>query len=247
MLKVQGLNVAYGQVKAVREVSLQLNRGETVALLGVNGAGKSTVLLALAGILKPESGKILYRCGDNYSGNKGNGIIRPRGKPHGIPAGQFDSTSGQWVDITTMGAQERVRLGIALVPEGRHVFPTATVRENLLVGAHIRGDNEVEADVERMYRLFPALYEKQRIPAMSLSGGQQQMLAIARALMSRPRLLLLDEPTMGLSPKLCEEVYRFIEKSSAEGLTVLVSGEDGRSLRQICSRALTVVNGALRT
>lgn len=248
MLEVQGLSVAYGQVKAVREVSLHLYKGETVALLGVNGAGKSTILLALAGILKPESGKMLYHFGENNnSGEKGNGIIRPKGKHHSIPAVQSDSTSSQWLDITTMGAQERVRLGIALVPEGRHVFPTATVRENLLVGAHIRRDNRVEEDIGRMYHLFPALYEKRSIPAMSLSGGQQQMLAIARALMSRPKLLLLDEPTMGLSPKLCAEVYGFIEKTSKDGLTVLVSGEDGRSLRRICSRTLTVVNGILRS
>lgn len=248
MLEVQGLSVAYGQVKAVQEVSLHLNKGETVALLGVNGAGKSTVLLALAGILKPESGSILYRYGDNNNADKrGNVIIHPAGRFDGITDAQAGSTNSHWVDITTMGVQERLRLGISLVPEGRHVFPTATVRENLLVGAHIRGDNGVERDIGQMYRLFPALGEKQSIPAMALSGGQQQMLAIARSLMSRPRLLLLDEPTMGLSPKLCAEVYGFIEKASENGLTVLVSGEDGRSLRRICSRTLTVVNGILRS
>ncbi len=147
-------------------------------------------------------------------------------------------------DITAAPAPVRVRLGLALAPEGRRVFGLMTVEENLLAGAHARG-GEPYTELEKAYEMFPVLHEKRRSPAGSLSGGQQQMLSIARALMSRPVLLMLDEPTMGLSPALCGEVYRFIAAARGKGLTVLVSGEDAKGLRAACDRAVLMTNGVL--
>ncbi len=225
MLGVENICVRYGQVTAVHDATLHINRGEAVALLGVNGAGKSTVLLAVAGVLPLSNGRIVYDAGNHTEGGKS-----------GLQAGK--------TEISDLSTQERLRLGISLVPEGRRVFGLCTVKENLLIGAHTVKTG-IQGEIERMYALFPPLYEKRNTQALCLSGGQQQMLAIARALMSRPRLLLLDEPTMGLSPALCAEVYGFIHKSKGDKLTVLVSGEGSDGLRRVCDRTLTIVNGRL--
>lgn len=235
MLRVENICVRYGQVTAVHDASLQVNKGEAVALLGVNGAGKSTVMLAIAGLLPLSAGRILYdgaehkKRGYPFSATGAGGLVQPK---------------DGYCEISDRSVQERLRLGIALVPEGRRVFRLCTVRENLLIGAHTVKTG-VQGEIERMYALFPPLYEKRNAQAMSLSGGQQQMLAIARALMSRPRLLLLDEPTMGLSPALCADVYAFIQNRKREGLTVLVSGEGSDGLRRSCDRTHTIVNGIL--
>lgn len=216
MLWVNNICVRYGQTTGVHDASLALEPGEAVALLGVNGAGKSTVMLAIAGVLPVSKGSIRYA-----------------------------APNTERADLTALGPQERLCRGIALVPEGRRVFARCTVYENLLIGAHLRKEG-VQVQLERMYGLFPALYEKRKEPAGQLSGGQQQMLAIARALMAEPKLLLLDEPTMGLSPALCAEVYRFIARRGERGLTVLVSGEGFGGLARVCGRVLRIVNGVLR-
>ncbi len=259
VLRIEHICVRYGQVTGVHDASLWVEKGEVVTLLGVNGAGKSTVLLAAAGILPVHSGRILYRAdaGEGFGGRQAvSGGVHSfarnaagGGKAESLAGaaagcGSFTLADG-YADITRENAQARHRRGIALVPEGRRVFSLCTVKENLLIGAHTRRDG-VREDLERMYGMFPVLYEKRRAQALSLSGGQQQMLAIARALMGRPRLLLLDEPTMGLSPALCAEVYGFIKKGRNEGLTVVVSGEGGRGLAQVSDRAVRIVNGVLQ-
>ncbi len=235
VLRVENICVRYGQITAVHDASLQVKRGEAVALLGVNGAGKSTVMLAVAGLLPLSAGRILYDEGEQKAGSP---LISVTG------TGGLAEPKDGYRDISGSSTQERLRLGIALVPEGRRVFGLCTVKENLLIGAHTVKTG-VQGEIERMYALFPPLYEKRNTLALSLSGGQQQMLAIARALMSRPRLLLLDEPTMGLSPALCADVYAFIQNRKREGLTVLVSGEGSDGLRRSCDRTHTIVNGIL--
>ncbi|HRE17838.1 MAG TPA: ABC transporter ATP-binding protein, partial [Rhodocyclaceae bacterium] len=174
MLEVTGLSVAYGGIRAVRSITFHVNAGETVALIGANGAGKTSTLKAIARVLEASGGKV-----------------------------QFDGET-----ISALPAHHLVRAGIALVPEGRGVFPRLSVAENLAMGAFIRNDRAgIAQDLEKVYAYFPRLKERAAQLAGTLSGGEQQMLAIGRALMSRPRLLLLDEPSMGLAPQIVDEVF----------------------------------------
>ena len=189
LLRVTDLAVAYGQVEAVKGVSFELNEGEITALVGANGAGKSTTLLALSGLLKPKGGQIVF--------------------------------DGQ--DITRLPAHEIVRRGIVQVAEGRAILTTLTVHENLVLGAYTRRDRAgIDASLEQAYTLFPRLKERAGQYAGNLSGGEQQMLAIARALMAKPRILLLDEPSMGLAPILVQEIFRTLVEINRLGLTILL-------------------------
>lgn len=179
LLEVSGLTVSYGGIRAVKGISLSVGETEIVSLIGSNGAGKTTSLRAVSGLLACESGRI-----------------------------RFDGR-----DISGLPPDMRVRAGLAHVPEGRHVFPSLTIEENIKLGAYVRTDRKViSQDIERMYALFPILKERRKQQAGTMSGGEQQMLAIARAMMSRPKLLILDEPTMGLSPKMIQIVLETIEK-----------------------------------
>jgi branched-chain amino acid transport system ATP-binding protein len=179
LLEVSGLTVSYGGIRAVKGISFSVGETEIVSLIGSNGAGKTTSLRAVSGLLACESDQI-----------------------------RFDGR-----DISRLSPDMRVRAGLAHVPEGRHVFPSLTIEENIKLGAYVRHDRKViSQDIERMYALFPILKERRRQQAGTMSGGEQQMLAIARAMMSRPKLLVLDEPTMGLSPKMIEVVLETIEK-----------------------------------
>jgi branched-chain amino acid transport system ATP-binding protein len=210
MLEVSHLAVDHGQLRALWDVSFTVGEGERVALLGANGAGKSTTLGAVLGLYRPAGGTILY---------------------HGKNVGGRDTA-------------DNVEDGIALVPEGRRLFPEMTVRENLEMGAYVRSKRDAVADsIERCYALFPVLEEKARQPAGQLSGGQQQMVAIGRALMSRPKLLLLDEPFLGVAPIIIEEVMAALSRLSDEGVTLLLVEQNIHRAMDFVTRAYVIENG----
>jgi branched-chain amino acid transport system ATP-binding protein len=210
MLEVSQLAVDHGQLRALWDVSFRVGEGERVALLGANGAGKSTTLGALIGLYPPAAGSISYR---------------------GAAVTGRDTTAN-------------VENGIALVPEGRRLFPDMSVRENLEMGAYVRSKRAAVADaLERCYVLFPILKEKARQPAAELSGGQQQMVAIGRALMSRPKLLLLDEPFLGVAPIIIEEVMRALQRLSDEGVTLLLVEQNVHRAMDFVARAYVIENG----
>ena len=189
MLKINNLNVSYGGIKALQNVSLEVPEGKIVTLIGANGAGKSTLLKSIAGIVSPESGEISF-LGNNIVGNK---------------------------------VYKTVSEGIALVPEGRRVFTDLTVAENLRIGAYLRNDKkEIEKDIEWVYSLFPRLKERNWQYAGTLSGGEQQMLAVGRALMSRPQLMMMDEPSLGLAPLLVQDIFSIIKEVNKAGVTILL-------------------------
>ncbi len=189
ILSIRGLTVNYGAIQALKDVTITVNIGEVVTLIGANGAGKSTTLRAVSRLLNPRSGSIHY----------------------------------QGKDIARLRADEVVRAGIAHVPEGRRVLARLTVEDNLRLGAFVRSDNEaIEADLQAQFKRFPRLLERRKQLAGTLSGGEQQMLAIARALMSRPQLLLLDEPSLGLAPIIVREIFSIIRDLNQSGVTILL-------------------------
>jgi branched-chain amino acid transport system ATP-binding protein len=212
MLEVQDLHVYYGAIHALKGVSFHLDKGEIVALIGTNGAGKSTTLNTLSGLLTPTQGAFSFE-GD---------------------------------DITAVAPQDIVRLGIVQVPEGRKIFARMTVRENLEMGAYIFNDREqIEKDVNKAFDLFPRLAERQRQLGGTLSGGEQQMLAMARALMTRPNLLLMDEPSMGLAPILVEQVFEIIQEINQSGTTVLLVEQNAQMALSIADRGYVMETGKI--
>lgn len=212
MLKVQDINVYYGNIQALKGVSLEVNEGEIVTLIGANGAGKSTLLKTISGLLKPKQGEILYE-----------------GKPIGGKA-----------------AQAIVKLGISHVPEGRRVFANMSVEENLELGAYLRKDRAgIKQEMKRVYELFPRLLERQKQLSGTLSGGEQQMLAMGRALMAKPKLLILDEPSMGLAPLLVKQIFNIIEEINKAGTTVLLVEQNANMALSIAHRAYVVETGRI--
>ena len=212
MLKVTDLKVNYGVIQAIKGVSFEVNQGEVIALIGANGAGKTTILHTVTGLLAPKSGKIEFE--------------------------------GQ--DITKMPAHKIVALGMAHVPEGRRVFADLTVYENLLMGAYIRKDKEgIQKSLENVYKRFPRLRERKGQMAGTLSGGEQQMLAMGRALMSRPKIILMDEPSMGLSPLFVNEIFDIIKEVSASGTTVLLVEQNAKKALSIANRAYVLETGKI--
>ena len=212
MLELRDIVCCYGQVTALKGVSLTVGKGELVSLIGANGAGKTTTLKAISGLLHPIAGTIAF----------------------------------EGRDITHASARAILSLGIAHCPEGRHVFPQMTVLENLEMGAYLRSDRrEIAADMVRVFDQFPRLAERRRQPAGTLSGGEQQMLAIGRALMSRPKLVLFDEPSLGLAPTIVERTFDIVSGIRAAGTTVLMVEQNASAALNMCDRAYLLESGAL--
>jgi len=217
MLKIDNLVAGYGKVKVLHGISIHVPKGKVVALIGSNGAGKTTTLRALSGMLKPESGSIVLR-----------------GK-----------------DISNLASHDITRLGLAHSPEGRRVFATLPVMDNLLLGAFtrltgMRSKGDVDGDINRMFELFPRLKERKAQLAGTLSGGEQQMLAMARALMLNPDVLLLDEPSMGLSPRLVEEIFHTIERLKAVNMTMLLVEQFAAAALDVSDFGYVMENGHIR-
>ncbi|MBP2634779.1 MAG: livF 7 [Firmicutes bacterium] len=210
MLKVDNINVYYGAIHALKGISVEVNQGEIVTLIGANGAGKSTTLRTISGLLKPKTGQILFE-GQNIAGT---------------------------------AAQNIVKLGISQVPEGRRVFAHMTVLENLDLGAYLRSDSkEIKADMDKVFSRFPRLAERRSQLAGTLSGGEQQMLAMGRALMSRPRILLLDEPSMGLAPLLVKEIFSIVKDINETGTTILLVEQNAHMALSIANKAYVLETG----
>ena len=211
MLKVESLDVAYGEIRALKGVGLEVGRGEIVTILGNNGAGKTTTLKTISGLLHPTAGTIMLEAEPLV------GV-----PPHAI-----------------------VSRGVAHVPEGRRIFNRLTVRENLTMGAYLRSDAGIAADLERVFELFPRLAERITQVAGTLSGGEQQMLAIGRALMANPRLLLLDEPSMGLAPVLVEQIFDTISDINRQGMTILLVEQNAAMALSIAHRGYVLETGSI--
>jgi len=212
MLKLKSIESYYGKIQALKGISLEVSEGGIVAILGANGAGKSTTLRTISGLIQPAHGEILF---------EGNAIHKM--SPHRI-----------------------VRIGICQVPEGRDIFMGLTVRENLMMGAFTRKEsNEVHRNLERTYRSFPILKERNKQQAGTLSGGEQQMLAIARGLMSNPKLMLLDEPSLGLAPLMVEEIFRIIKEINIEGVTILLVEQNANMALQTARYGYVMETGSI--
>ena len=211
MLRVEDLSCSYKQIIALSDVSLHINRGEIVSLIGANGAGKTTLLRAISGLQKVKNGNISFEKND----------------------------------ITKLESHDIARLGIAQIPEGRGLFSMLSVEENLKLGAYLRSDDEVYSDIENIYKKFPILKTKAKEYAGTLSGGQQQMVAVGRALMSRPKLLLLDEPSMGLAPIVVEEIFEAIRTLRDDGTTVFIVEQNAFLALSMTDRAYVLENGKI--
>ena len=212
LLKITNLQVSYGGIDALAGISFDVEEGEIVTLIGANGAGKSTTLRTISGLVKAKAGRIVY--------------------------------DGR--DITSMNPQKIVSEGIAMVPEGRHVFDNLTVKENLLIGAYLRKDREsINEDIEHIYTLFPRLHEREWQLAGTLSGGEQQMLAVGRAIMTQPRILMMDEPSLGLAPIVVKEIFSIIRTLNETGMTILLIEQNANAALRCSHRAFVMETGRI--
>lgn len=213
MLQVKDLSISYGAIQAVRHVDFEVKKGEIVTLIGANGAGKSTILKTISGIVKPQSGSIEYQ-NESLIGKK---------------------------------APQVVAAGISQVPEGRHVFPAMTVMENLQLGSYLQKNrDQIDQRLQEIFEMFPILKERQHQDAATLSGGEQQMLVMARAMMANPELLLLDEPSMGLAPIYIQKVFDIIQKINAQGTTILLIEQNAHQALSIADRGYVIASGEIQ-
>jgi branched-chain amino acid transport system ATP-binding protein len=213
LLKVQDIHTSYGRINALKGISLDINEGEIISLIGSNGAGKSTLLASITGVNPPNKGKIFY----------------------------------EDKDITQMKSNDIIRLGISIAMEGRGVFPRFTVEENLRLGAYTRKNKEeIKNSMEEMYELFPRLSERKKQYAGTMSGGEQQMLAIARAMMNKPKLLLLDEPSLGLAPNLVKIIFDMIVRINKIGISILLIEQNANMALRVSNRAYVLENGVVK-
>lgn len=213
MLQVKDLSISYGAIQAVRHVDFEVKKGEIVTLIGANGAGKSTILKTISGIVKPQSGSIEYQ-NESLIGKK---------------------------------APQIVAAGISQVPEGRHVFPAMTVMENLQLGSYLQKNrDQIDQRLQEIFEMFPILKERQHQDAATLSGGEQQMLVMARAMMAGPKLLLLDEPSMGLAPIYIQKVFEIIQKINAQGTTILLIEQNAQQALSIADRGYVIASGEIQ-
>jgi len=211
LLSVSNFEVCYGVISALQDVSVDVDRGEIVTLIGGNGAGKTTLLRAISGLLRPKRGRAVFEDGQ---------------------------------DLTRLKPHEIVRRGVSHAPEGRQIFANLTVRENLLLGAYQRSArDEIQADLDRCYTLFPVLAERRDQRSGTLSGGEQQMLAIGRALMARPKLLLLDEPSLGLAPLVVRKIFQIIREINAQGVTIFLVEQNAHMALTVAHRAYVLQSG----
>lgn len=211
MLKIKDLNITYGGINAVRDVSFEVEQGSIITLVGANGAGKSSILRSIAGVVTPKGGTIEF-CGE---------------------------------DITGKSAEQVVKRGITLVPEGRRIFPDLTVLENIRIGAYLRKDS-LDEDIKWVYDLFPRLKERSWQMAGTLSGGEQQMLAVARALMSRPKLMMMDEPSLGLAPLIVRDIFSIIKEINKNGVTILLIEQNANMALKTADRGYVLETGKIK-
>lgn len=212
MLKLENINTFYGNIQALKNISMEINEGEIITLIGANGAGKTTTLMTISGVIAPKSGKIVF-----------NGTA-----------------------INCISPEKIVAMGLSHVPEGRRIFPQLTVLENLEMGAYLRKDKEIRSDMEYVFDLFPILKKRKTQTGGTLSGGEQQMLAISRALMTRPKLLLLDEPSLGLAPLIIKQIFEIITKINKENGTTVFLVEQNANLALKCAhRGYVMENGEI--
>lgn len=211
MLQVEDLHVYYGNIHALKGVSLEINEGEIVSLIGANGAGKTTLLAAIMNQQTNKTGRVTFLN----------------------------------ADIDAMSTAGIVKSGMTLVPEGRRIFPRLSVQDNIMLGSYFRRDKEIRIDLEKVYKMFPKMYERRRQVAGTLSGGEQQMLVMGRAIMSHPRVLLLDEPSMGLAPIIVKEVFRTIQGLNHEGTTILLVEQNANMALRIANRGYVLETGKI--
>ncbi len=212
MLELHNIHTYYGNIRAVRGISIKVNEGEKVCMIGANGAGKSTTLMTISGVYAPVEGEIIF----------------------------------EGLDITKSSAEQRVTYGISQVPEGRLIFPEMTVLENLELGAYIRHDSAgIRNDLDKIFGYFPVLAERRKQRGGSLSGGEQQMLAIGRALMSNPRLLLLDEPSLGLAPLIVKQIFEILQQINEEGTTILLVEQNAQLALNLTDRGYVMETGEI--
>ncbi len=228
MLILESVHTFYGHIHALKGISLTVNEGEVVSLIGSNGAGKTTTLNTISGVLPARAGAIYFQ------------------EPNGSLPGQASGSPDQGIRLDQLPAHDVARLGVSQSPEGRKIFARLSVQENLAMGAFARTDSTgIDEDLTRVLELFPRLQERLKQPGGTLSGGEQQMLAIGRSLMSRPRILLLDEPSMGLAPLLVQQIFQIIREINAQGMTILLVEQNAQAALQVAHRGYVLETGTI--